>query len=325
MKPNLFRWATSELSQDAMLCWLVSWADPACAAIDPNLHRLGQAFLTMLFAKHGREMPQIRSLRIQKQHRGIDILVVLNDDIAICIEDKVNSTEHSDQLRRYLSVLNLEGFVDDRILPIYIQANEQSNYRAVVAAGYGVIRRSDLVKLLREHQGSGNAIVRDFHDYLADMDQRIASFRTRPLPEWDWYAWQGFYMELQHQLGDGEWGYVANPAGGFLGYWWHWHSDAEAEQYLQIEQDRLCFRISVDEADKRSELRSFWLSRLLDSGRRSNFPVLKPQRLGTGQTMSVARYDGEWRICDRQGLLDIDATVQLLRRGENVLNGAVSG
>jgi len=26
--PNLFRFATSELSQDAFICWLASWADP---------------------------------------------------------------------------------------------------------------------------------------------------------------------------------------------------------------------------------------------------------------------------------------------------------
>nr|WP_260390277.1 hypothetical protein [Ornithobacterium rhinotracheale] len=26
-KPNLFQYATSELSQDAFLCWLIAWAD----------------------------------------------------------------------------------------------------------------------------------------------------------------------------------------------------------------------------------------------------------------------------------------------------------
>ena len=28
MKPNLFKYATSELSQDAFICWLLEWAKP---------------------------------------------------------------------------------------------------------------------------------------------------------------------------------------------------------------------------------------------------------------------------------------------------------
>jgi hypothetical protein len=26
MKPNIFKYATSELSQDAFICWLLAWA-----------------------------------------------------------------------------------------------------------------------------------------------------------------------------------------------------------------------------------------------------------------------------------------------------------
>ncbi|NEX23727.1 hypothetical protein G3480_26250 [Thiorhodococcus mannitoliphagus] len=38
-KPNLFAFATSELSQDAFLAWLLSWADPKYAAFDPPVHQ----------------------------------------------------------------------------------------------------------------------------------------------------------------------------------------------------------------------------------------------------------------------------------------------
>lgn len=37
-KPNLFTYATSELSQDAVLCWLFSWADPKQSREDEALH-----------------------------------------------------------------------------------------------------------------------------------------------------------------------------------------------------------------------------------------------------------------------------------------------
>lgn len=34
MEPNLFHYASSELSQDAFLLWLLEWANPANAEYD---------------------------------------------------------------------------------------------------------------------------------------------------------------------------------------------------------------------------------------------------------------------------------------------------
>ena len=48
-EPNLFAFATSELSQDAALCWLLAWADPSCAASDTAMHDTGRAFLELLY------------------------------------------------------------------------------------------------------------------------------------------------------------------------------------------------------------------------------------------------------------------------------------
>lgn len=39
--PNIFSYATSELSQDAMIAWLAAWADPGFAKIDYALHSCG--------------------------------------------------------------------------------------------------------------------------------------------------------------------------------------------------------------------------------------------------------------------------------------------
>lgn len=326
MKPNLFQFATSELSQDAMLCWLAAWADPGSAVHDQALHRLGQAFLKIIFEKHGKEVPDIRTpIKITRQHRGIDVLLVINDSIALCIEDKVGTTEHSGQLQRYLSSLKEDGFSDDQIIPVYVQTGEQASYQGVKAAGYGVMRRSELVTLLREYldEGSSNSVAHDFHDYLADIERQVEAFRTRSFREWKWYAWQGFYSEIQRRLGDGEWGHVANPSGGFLGYWWHWHSDSDSRQYLQIEQGSLCVKISVDDATKRHDLRSKWLTRILEVGRNRSFPFVRPQRLGVGQTMTVALYKGEFRVLNSKGCLDVDATTNLLCRAAEVLDEAV--
>src|SRR5690242_6592316 len=101
-KPNLFEFATSELSQDAMLCWLASWAAPDVAASDPDLPALGRAFLEMLFAKAKRSLPEpITYLKVDRQYKRIDIKIAVNDTHAIYIEDKAGTGEHSNQLGRY--------------------------------------------------------------------------------------------------------------------------------------------------------------------------------------------------------------------------------
>src|SRR4051812_1220057 len=102
MKPNLFQFATSELSQDAFICWLLSWGDPNCESSDASLHRLGVVFIGKLLEMCNVPVPSpITSVKVQRQYKSIDILAVVNDQITILIEDKTATINHSNQLQRY--------------------------------------------------------------------------------------------------------------------------------------------------------------------------------------------------------------------------------
>ncbi|MDI2113255.1 hypothetical protein [Commensalibacter nepenthis] len=48
---NIFHWATSELSQDAFLAWLVSWADPQYKSINHDLYHCALQFIHSLIKK----------------------------------------------------------------------------------------------------------------------------------------------------------------------------------------------------------------------------------------------------------------------------------
>ena len=50
-KPNIFEFATKELSQDAFICWLASWAKKEYIESDRELHQLGTYFLEKMFQK----------------------------------------------------------------------------------------------------------------------------------------------------------------------------------------------------------------------------------------------------------------------------------
>lgn len=325
-RPNLFQFATSELSQDAVLCWLAEWAKPEYNDTDPQLHQLGKEFLHLILTKHGQESPQaIESLEIKRQHRKIDILIVLNGTIAICIEDKVGTSEHSGQLERYVVALKEEGFVEDNIVPVYVQTGDQSSYRVVEEAGYSIVRRAELITLLSQSVTSNDSILRDFHDHLSNVEQRVRAYKALQPEEWDWYAWQGFYSEIQFLLKEGNWDDVPNPKGGFVGFWWHWQNVGDSKQYLQLEQPVLCFKIIVDNKEKRREMRSEWSKRILSVAEDSSLKVARPRRFGTGKSMTVAFLEGEYRELTQSGLLDISGTLNVLRQAEVILERAARG
>ena len=88
-KPNLFDYATSELSQDAFICWLLSWAKPEFAGVNPKLSDCAVEILKSFFAKHDHSFPlEIKSLEICKQYKNIDVLCVVNGEYSVVIEDK---------------------------------------------------------------------------------------------------------------------------------------------------------------------------------------------------------------------------------------------
>ena len=101
-KPNLFDYATSELSQDAFICWLLKWSNPEYIEVSKELHLCGTEIIKTFFNKHNVEFPQtIESVEVFKQNKNIDVLCIVNSIYPIIIEDKTTTVEHSDQLTRY--------------------------------------------------------------------------------------------------------------------------------------------------------------------------------------------------------------------------------
>ncbi len=84
-KPNLFCYATKELSQDAMICWLIAWAGckEGASSEDEKLRRCGRRFVNALL-NHKRNAEDPIKLDggmmtcIRQQERGIDVLARIN-------------------------------------------------------------------------------------------------------------------------------------------------------------------------------------------------------------------------------------------------------
>ena len=72
MKPNLFNWATSELSQDAFICWLIEWAKPRYKVEYQMLNQIA----TQLIIQLGNGLiGEIEELEVKKQYKNIMIIL----------------------------------------------------------------------------------------------------------------------------------------------------------------------------------------------------------------------------------------------------------
>jgi len=317
-KPNLFSYATSELSQDAFICWLLSWASPEYKDSDVDLHECATGLIRVFFEKHKLSAPPtIEQVEVRKQDNNIDVLCIINLKYPIIIEDKTGTKHHSNQLSRYLEDIKGRDYEEKNIIPIYFKTEDQASYSDVVKNGYQPFLREDFLRVLNAYKGT-NAILVDYRNYLQSITDKIESYKSIELSKWGWYSWVGFYLELQKRLGDGYWDYVANPNGGFLGFWWHFQGNGECEQYLQLEQDKFCFKIWVKNEDQRRSLRSKWHKTIKNQAENIQLNLVKPIRFGNGEYMTVCVFNGEYRKTT-DGIIDMDATIAQFRKAEELL------
>ncbi|MBZ0328292.1 MAG: PD-(D/E)XK nuclease family protein [Altibacter sp.] len=325
LKPNLFDYATSELSQDAFLTWLIQWADKDYREVDSFLNACAISFVQELLGKD--KSYSIETVEAGRQWNNIDVWALVNNKYFLVIEDKKGTKEHSDQLIRYseLSKKHYEKS-DIDIKLVYFKMEEQGKYRDIKEAGFSLFQRSKMLLILEDYINSTersqqNDIIVDYYNNLDNLDKKIKSYLNKPLNEWHWYSWQGFYSELQKHIG-GNWEYVANAAGGFLGFWWNWNyskiDGREFEYYLQLEQDRFVFKLYSYKENDRREVRDFYRRHLYKKAKELNLGISQFGRLGA--YMGVAKLNSEYRLTYENGLLDFQATVENLKGLMKLIN-----
>lgn len=291
--PNIFSYATSELSQDAMIAWLLQWASPEYGEADPDLHRTGKKFVRLLAGKS--DDFHIESVDVGRQWENIDIWAEINDNTFLIIEDKTGTTIHDDQLERYkISVKREYSGKRTDLCYAYVKTSEEprSVLMSIEQSGFKTISRAEILRCLNGYRGNDTLMV-SYRKHLQGIEDSVMSYKTLPEKKWGWNAWQGFYKELESRVDIDSWGYVANPSGGFLGAWWHFIDAKDCTMYLQLEQGKLCFKISYEGEGDRSEVRFREHIKLMKLAQ-GRFPeIRRPDRFGTGTYMTIAVVDEE--------------------------------
>lgn len=317
-KPNLFRYATKELSQDAFICWLLEWAQQEFY-LEPE-HKISLAFLRLLFQKGKKELPEkIDSVKILKQNKNMDILCIINNKYAILIEDKVNANADSDQLERYSAVIN-SNFKNYELILIYLKTGVNVETKNAEQQNYAVVNRSDLINALSEYD-SKNAIIVDFQNHILEMEKKYTSFLYIELSKWTNESWFGFFDYLKKQIDGSNWKkfYRGNNQYCF-NYCWNYVKDngLEYDPYIEIKSKKLCFRLSFDDYPKDFEYRrrcyDHWKSLISPILDKENIRVV-PYTLTTRTPyQTVVQYANDFRISNDTGIIDMEKTIELMQK-----------
>ena len=319
MKPNIFHYATSELSQDAILLWLINWAKPECETTNKEMHNLGCDFVRLLIDK---EIP-ITSIQTRKQEKDMDITVDINNSIYLVIEDKVGSGIHGDQLSRYRKFA-YENYGQTRELCfVYIKTENESiaKLREIQhEEQYRVINRENIIELLKKYEESvrTNDIVSDYYDCLLARQEATDAYMNLPYTEWKVPAWQGFYMELESKMGEGSWHYVNRIGDVFWGFYFSETPVLEGSLYLQIEHNTFCIKLSVNGnkstfSNKRNKYRDYIKKCINDD----TPDICNPRKLGCGKNMTLFVIDS--LSLYGTGIVDIDAYVRKIDKYRDLL------
>lgn len=162
---NLFQYATKELSQDAMLCWLVNWLN---YPESKELYQLGKDVLDLFLGDDKQE--KYFNVQVKRQYKKIDVLILFNDQYALIIEDKTNTSEHGDQIARYKELLQTD-FPDRIVKTAYIKTGimYDEDYMMINKTDV-IITLQDFYRLLEKYTNKiSSDILSDYTESLAEM------------------------------------------------------------------------------------------------------------------------------------------------------------
>jgi hypothetical protein len=305
--PNIFEIATKELHQDAFITWLIQYADNQFQSIDKELNQCSKEFITKLIQK---QLPnfneKITNVKAGRQWKNIDVWVEINNKYFLIIEDKIDSGQHSNQLIRYKEIAksycNKNNFHEP--ICIYLKTGNESlhSLNKVVDQDYKIFNRIEFLNILESYTSIDNNIFLDFKERLIRLEKANYQFENKKIKDWNGNDWQGFFQFLEIEYGNINWHYVNNPNGGFWNAVLTWDNWDICPAYIQLEQDKLCFKVSTHPADVKLEegitrqyaRNSFYELIMSNKNKYGLQEIKKPQRFGNGNYMTSAIVEGKF-------------------------------
>lgn len=238
MPPNIFDYATSELSQDAFLAWLFRWAEDSNKENDGPLHECAKGALKLFF-KDIDITSEINSVQVISQYEHIDLWVTINDRYHIIIEDKTNTSMHDNQLARYKAAAkkwyeSIGGTEFETNFSLvyyktgYVSEEEKSE---VKKQQYNVVTKQEILPILKKCES--HSIINDYIKHLKAQFTDEENLYKKPFEEIiknpdEWG--RIFQNSIRNNLDSPRrWGKK------YMGWYWCWSEELNGEYFFQLD------------------------------------------------------------------------------------------
>ena len=253
-QPNIFDYATSELSQDAFICYLLAFGMDKYKKAYPREFKIAHLFLEKCGIPAKEEI-----LEIRKQYLDIDVLAVTSSHLLI-VEDKTGTKEHSNQIVKYVQALENSAFSSGRKIKVcylktldYVRSYKSSDENILPQCDCCSLRRKDMLDLLKTNP-ENNLIFESFYNRLDSIEKRIKNCDDTEIRTWCKEKWFDYLNSaLSGHNFNIDW--VNNARGGFYACYFDWVNCGNGENYKQIEisfndgvtsEVKLCFKFASD-------------------------------------------------------------------------------
>ena len=201
--PNIFEYATSELSQDAMIAWLMACSKPE--EDDAALREMGQSFIQFLLERPLRGIESavmdkdgnvqrydgdglVSEIEVKKQHQDVDVYCRAQVDgrpVIIVIEDKIHATPDGKQLEKYRKVAHSDPTKPHYIKLIYLKTGMPFDRELLDVAkeNYCHVGASHLERFLKDR--AAKAVSSDLLDQFRSRISDLANHQLQAYRDWN--------------------------------------------------------------------------------------------------------------------------------------------
>lgn len=202
--PNLFTYATSELSQDAVLCWILSWLEEDNLKQNEEMNEVAKRLVLLFLQQHDsykhisiNDIEYIDNLK--QQYFKIDVyfrikLSAYTDPVSVIIEDKTHTSHHSEQMERYLNAIKNDDIKEHDTIGIYFKTGFINDRDEDLPEGFKLVRNSTFNEFLNKQKCNHPIFLEYrtfFNQYQRGFDKPIA----------DALSSDNFYSGLKHFQG----------------------------------------------------------------------------------------------------------------------------
>ena len=256
MRNNIFDFATSELTHDAILCWIINGFNKDRST--PKFWQFSKDFLDTL--QLGINLDDYNKVEVERQYplkndqknRRIDVFATLtnaktNEEYFLVIEDKLFTGEHNNQFENY--TCGIKEFLsqkEDKIKFVNIIIGNYSKYfkKKVEDLNWVVYGREKLLCLMEkelDYVSEEFVLLKYYKEYLERINKEYLGYKEKSdFNNWTSMNIQGFLNEVASMHDYSDYGLVSNKKGGFWGLWFkkyrfEFYKGYEYNLYLQLE------------------------------------------------------------------------------------------